>query len=199
MTVKSLALCLALGAATWAGSAAAEDATPKPAPAAEGSAMTHKAAPAADCVEIASKVVPMSVCLAADDWAYADINDDAEHAIRNLKREVYLMMLTENQAFTMDQMKQAIMINIQSAAKLNKVETVEDTQTEIDGHPFGDIVYRAKIGDVEVTYENYYTSFPGTGSGQVVMFASTAEFDELRPIMKDVYATLHVTDAPQSE
>jgi len=147
-----------------------------------------------NCTVVASDVLPVSVCLDPDQWQLANLNGAEEHGFQNKNYDMYVLMITEKEVIEMEPLKNAILTNAQKAAKLNKVTTLEDEQVSVSGHPFGHIVYRTTVDGIDVTYSNHYTNFPGKGSLQIVSFAGSGQFDEVRPIINEVVAGISVDD-----
>lgn len=147
-----------------------------------------------NCTTIESKVLPVSVCLDPDQWTLANLNGAEEHGFRHKTEDVYILVITEKDVIGQSTLKKAILTNAQTAAGLNKVETLIDTSASVDGYPFGKMVYRTKIDDLDITYENHYTSFEGKGSLQIVAFAGSDRFDEIHPLIAEVIAGVSVND-----
>jgi hypothetical protein len=151
------------------------------------------AAPA-KCTEIESKVLPVSVCLDPDTWVLANLNGAEEHGFHHKDKDVYVLMITEKQVIDQATLKKAVLANAQNAAGLNKVDTLEDGSASVDGHSFGRIVYRTIVDGIDVTYANYYTSFEGKGTLQIVAFAGSDQFDEARPVIAEVIAGVSIKE-----
>ncbi len=192
MKQRTIALALALAFACRSASATAEDAAGDTSPAAAPA--TDAAAPQrpAGCAIVASLWVPLSVCLVRGQWAYAHFAPAAEHSIKNLKRDVYLMIVGEPTQLTLPAMKEAIFANVKKVATMDKVR--EDDAVELDSHRFGHLVFNSTIKDLHITYEYFYTDFAGVGSAQVILYTLTDEFEELSPVRASVIDTLRVED-----
>ncbi len=146
------------------------------------------------CKEISSAVVPVALCLSEDKWILANLDGAEEHGFRLKDRELYLLLITETEVIDIPTLKKAALVNAQKAAKLNKVNTLEETSASIDGHEFGKIVYQTIVDDIDITYANYHSSFEGAGSVQIVMFAATGEFESFAPEMAEVIAGAYLTN-----
>ena len=204
MRSRIIAVALALAAACWSVTATAEGAAssgnpPAAAPATGAAAAAAAAAAAtapkqrpAGCAVVSSLRVPLSICLMRGEWAYAQFAPAAEHSIKNLKQEVYLMMLGETTKLTMAQMKDAILANAKSAVTIQKFR--EDGKVDLDAHQFGHLVFDGTVQGQAITYEYYYTTFAAGGAVQLIMYTTTAAFDALAPVRASVVDTVRVDD-----
>ena len=148
-----------------------------------------------NCTEIDSAVLPVSVCLDPDKWSLANLNGAEEHSFKLVSDELYILLITEKTVVEMDALKGAIISNAQKAAKLNKVETLEDDSAVVDGHTFGHVVYKTVVDSIRATYENYYTNFPGKGTLQIVAFVTNSDqFENLRPNIAEVIAGVSIKE-----
>lgn len=145
-----------------------------------------------NCTTVSSQVLPVSVCLDPDQWALANLNGAEEHGFRHKVEDMYVLLITEKDVIERATLKKALLTNAQSAAGLNKVDTLEDGAASVDGYPFGRIVYRTVVDGIDVTYENYYTSFEGKGSLQIVAFAGSERFEDVRSIIAEVIAGVSI-------
>lgn len=147
-----------------------------------------------NCTTISSEVLPVSICLDPDGWALANLDGAEEHGFRRKDHDMFVLMITETDAFDLDTLKKAILTNAQTAAGLHKIKTLEDDRVSIGDKEFGRIVYKAHVNDLDVTYANYYTSFDNKGSLQIVAFAAAEEFDSIRPIIDEVIESIDIAE-----
>ncbi|MEZ5872661.1 MAG: hypothetical protein R3D32_12630 [Nitratireductor sp.] len=146
----------------------------------------------ANCTEIKSEVVPVSVCLDPEKWTLANLNGAEEHGFRHKEHDLYFLMITEKTVIEKPALKKAAITNAQSAAGLNKVNVLEDDAASVGGYPFGHIVYNTIVDGIDITYANYYTSFPDVGSLQLVIFTGAKEFNGIVPVISEVIAGIDV-------
>ena len=147
----------------------------------------------ANCTEIKSTVVPVAVCLDPDKWTLANLNGAEEHGFRHKEMDLYFLIITEKTVIEKPALKKAAITNAQSAAGLNKVNILQDDAASVGGYPFGHIVYNTIVDGIDITYANYYTSFPDTGSLQLVIFTGAKQFDEAAPVISEVMAGMSVS------
>ncbi|MEZ5792047.1 MAG: hypothetical protein R3D34_15145 [Nitratireductor sp.] len=146
-----------------------------------------------NCTEIKSTVVPVSVCLDPDKWTLANLNGAEEHGFRHKEHDLYFLMITEKTVIEKPALKKAAITNAQSAAGLNKVNILKDDSASVGGYPFGHIIYNTLVDGIDITYDNYYTSFPDQGSLQLVIFTGAKEFDAAAPVISEVIAGMNVS------
>ena len=77
-------------------------------------------------------------------------------------------------------LKNAAISNAQAASGLTKVKVLKDNPATIDEHSFGEVVYRTKVDGIDITYANFYSNFDDVGSIQLIFFAGSGQFDDLR-------------------
>jgi len=147
-----------------------------------------------NCVEISSKILPVSVCLDPDAWALGGLGDDYEHSFYNKEHDMYVGLITEEKVVEKKALRDAILTNAQHASGLNKVKTFEDSSASLSGHEFGKLVFRAISDGVDATFANYYTSFQGKGTLQIVAFAISDEFEKITPVIDEVIASVKIAD-----
>ncbi len=184
--IGSAAAVLALAAALCSGLATAGGSGPPTQPA----DALHKQGPG--CQEIASARVPVSLCVDTGEWEKVDLRNGAEATFHNHNFDIFIMLITEPTVYALDIGRQGILGNIEKVASDHKVDTQIDETISIDGHQFGHLIYEAKLGKLDVTYENYFTSFAGKGSLQLISFTASQNFDVLRPLFAGVVETVRV-------
>ncbi len=147
---------------------------------------------AAECVKQESTALPVSICLDPDGWALADIGSEAEMEFSTPEQDLFMMVITEADYFDQPTLRKAILTNAQLAAKLNKIEVVEDETVTLSGQEVGRLVYIAKLDDIVAHYENYYTGLEGKGSLQIVLFTLDQPISDFSELIKDVTDSLEI-------
>lgn len=151
------------------------------------------AAVPSNCTTMASEIVPVSICLDPDEWTRTELSGDNEYELKRKGIEHYMIMITEKAELQPTALKEAILENAQNAAGLAKVETIAETSVVADGQTFEKIVYRTDVDGLDITYTNYYTMFPGSGSMQIVFFALTDDNVNYEPFIEQVAASIKST------
>ena len=136
------------------------------------------------CTEIRSEVLPVAVCLDPGGWVLGNLEGGHEHSFRRKDEDRYMMVITEKDFYPQQTLRDAILINAQKAAGLNKVNVLSETTEILDGKSYNRLVYRTKVDTLDVTYDNFYTGFEGEGSVQLVFFALTSDYDAFKPIIE---------------
>lgn len=133
-----------------------------------------------NCTTLSSDVVPYSICLSEDNWTFADLGGESEITLKHKDHELYMLTITERIVHEMPVLKKAAISNAQAASGLTKVNVLEDKPVTIDDHDFGKLVYRTKVDGIDITYANFYSNFEDIGSIQLIFFAGSGQFDDLR-------------------
>jgi len=144
------------------------------------------------CKDVSSKVLPVSVCLNEDVWGFASLGGNAEIKLKVNVQELYLLVITEKTVIALPDLKKAAIANAQSASGPTEVETIEDGSAVIDGHTFGRLVYTTTVNGIDITYANYYTSFPAKGSLQLVFFAGADQFPDMQELIGEAVSAVTV-------
>jgi hypothetical protein len=150
-------------------------------------------AKAGPCTSVESEILPVSLCLHDGKWGFANLGGDAEIKLKVNDEELYLLVITEKTVIKLPDLKKAALGNAQSASGLTKVQVIEDGSAIIDGHGFGKLVYATKVDGIDITYANYYTSFPDEGSLQFVFFAATDQFPDMKDLISEAVSSVKVS------
>lgn len=146
-----------------------------------------------NCTTIESEIVPVALCLDPEEWTRTELSGDNEYELKRKSAEHYMLMITEKAELEPAVLKRAILSNAQEAAGLAKVDTIDESSMLVDGQTFDKIVYRTDVDGLDITYTNFYTMFPGSGSMQIVFFALTNENADFESFIEQVAASIEVT------
>lgn len=147
-----------------------------------------------NCTVVESELVPVSICLDPGEWTRANLSGDHEHKLKRQGVEHYLLVITEKAEFKPEVLRKAILTNAQNAAGLSKVDVLSESTQLVDSQLFNKIVYRTDVDGLDITYTNFYSTFEGTGSVQLVFFALTEDNSNFEPFIQQVVDSLALTN-----
>ena len=129
-----------------------------------------------DCVLIKSATLPVTICLDDTVWANGDSNDGAELSFKTKDETLFLLVITETDEVQLDAFEKAIVANAQSAAGKKPVQVKSKERLDAHGLEWGRMVYDANIEDLQIRYENYFTTIKGKGSVQFVFYTTPDQY-----------------------
>lgn len=144
------------------------------------------------CTVKKSKTFPISICLADDNWTKADVNDEAEIQFKLLDNTLFGMVIVDGTQLTNRSFKRQILDNAKVAAGKNPVNIVSESSSVIGGKKLSKIQYQLMLGELDVTYINYYGGIKGKGAVQLIFFMETAFVGEKLPDIAEVLAKVKI-------
>lgn len=144
------------------------------------------------CATIKAKTFPISLCLAEDSWTNADLNDDAELQFKLLDDTLFGMVLIDSSVIPKRSFRKTILDNAKIAAGENPVNIVEENSVVVGGKKLNKIRYQLLLGDLDITYINYYGGIKGKGSVQLLFFMETSLASEKLPDIAEALAKVEI-------
>ena len=144
------------------------------------------------CTTIEAKTMPISFCLAEDSWTNADLNDDAELQFKLLDETLFGMVIVDSSVIPKRSFRKTILDNAKIAAGKNPVNIIEENSVVIGGQKLNKIRYQLLLGDMDITYINYYAGIKGKGSVQMLFFMETVLVNEKLPDIAEVLAKVKI-------
>lgn len=144
------------------------------------------------CSVVKAKTFPISLCLADDSWTKADVNDEAEMQFKLLDDTLYGMVIVDGSQLTNRAFKKQILNNAKAAAGKSPVNIIAESSSVIGGKKLSKIQYQLMLGELNVTYINYYGGIKGKGALQLIFFMETALVNEKLPDIAEVLAKVEI-------
>lgn len=144
------------------------------------------------CSVVKAKTFPISLCLADDSWTKANVNDDAEMQFKLVDNTLFGMVIVDDKKLTDRAFKNRILNIAKVAAGKNPVNVIAESSSVISGKKLNKIQYQLMLGELDVTYINYYGSVKGEGLLQLVFFMETAFINEKLPAIAEVLAKVEI-------
>lgn len=140
------------------------------------------------CSVIKAKEFPISLCLADDNWTKANVNDEAEMQFKLLDDTLFGMVIVDDSQLSNRSFKRQILNNAKVAAGKSPVNIIAESSSVIGGKKLSKIQYQLLLGELDVTYFNYYGGIKGKGAVQLIFFMETAFVSEKLPDIAEVLA-----------
>lgn len=140
------------------------------------------------CSVIKAKSFPISFCLSGDTWTKANVNEQAEIQFKLFDDSLFGIVIANKAVKPNKAFRTKILANAKSIAAGGAVNIVEESSSVVGGNKLNKIRYQLMLGELDVTYFNYYAGIKDKGSVQIIFFMETASVNEKMPHIKQVLA-----------
>lgn len=148
---------------------------------------------------LASGIVPVEICPDAAFWhPEQPISSDYEGFYSNQTGAVYFGFITEGLEQTPVFMRKGILGNVGKVADggAESVRILAEKDVVIAGHDWHYLEYDASLDGTVFRYGNYFSSFEGAGSAQILIFSSDKKFRFYKTYIDALLDTVKITESP---
>lgn len=144
------------------------------------------------CSVIKAKTFPISLCLSGDTWTKANVNELAEIQFKLFDDSLFGIVIANKTVKSNKALRKHILANAKSIAAGGSVNIVTENSSVVGGNKLNKIQYQLMLGELDVTYINYYSGIKGKGSVQMIFFMETAFVNEKLPDIAQVLAKVKI-------